>query len=100
MEKESEKLIEAKLREAIKKRGGIAFKFLSQFHRGMPDRLVLMPGGKAFFVETKSTGKKPELLQRKAHQDLRALGFDVYIIDSTAKVADLMQLLDLEKAGL
>lgn len=100
MEKESEKLIEAKLREAIKKRGGIAIKLLSQFHRGLPDRLLLLPGGKAFFVETKSTGKKPELLQRKAHQALRALGFDVFVIDTTAKVTDLMQLLDLERAGL
>lgn len=100
MEKESEKLIEAKLREAVKKRGGIAIKLLSQFHRGLPDRILLLPGGKAVFVETKSTGKKPGALQRKAHQTLRALGFDVYIIDSTKAVEDLMQLLDLERAGL
>lgn len=100
MEKESEKLIEAKLREATKKRGGIAIKLLSQFHRGLPDRILLLPGGKAIFVETKSTGKKPGALQRKAHQTLRALGFDVYIIDSTKAVEDLMQLLDLERAGL
>jgi len=100
MEKESEKLIEAKLREAAKKRGGIAIKLLSQFHRGLPDRLLLLPGGKAVFVETKSTGKKPGALQLKAHQMLRALGFDVYIIDSTKAVEDLMQLLDLERAGL
>lgn len=100
MEKESEKLIEAKLREAVKKRGGIAIKLLSQFHRGLPDRIILLPRGRVFFVETKSTGRTPTLLQRKSHQTLRALGFDVYIIDSTKAVEDLMQLLDLERAGL
>lgn len=98
--KESEKIIEAKLREAVKQRGGTALKFLSQFHRGMPDRLVLMPGGRAFFVELKSTGEKPRLLQQKAHEDLRRLGFSVYVIDSTEKLRDLMMLLDFEKAGL
>ena len=100
MEKESEKLIEAKLRDEIKKRDGIALKLLSQFHRGLPDRIVLLPRGRVFFVETKSTGRTPTLLQRKSHQTLRALGFHVWVVDSTEKVEHLMQLLDFEEAGL
>lgn len=98
--KESEKLIEAKLREAVKKRGGIAIKLLAQFHRGLPDRILLLPGGRAFFVELKSTGCKPGLLQTKAHEMLRSLGFSVYVIDTTYKVSELMRIIDLEGLGL
>ena len=98
--KESEKNIEAKLRDAIKRRGGTAIKILSQFHAGLPDRLVLLPGGRAFFVELKSTGCKPGLLQTKAHEMLRSLGFSVYVIDTTDKVSELMQIIDLESIGL
>ena len=98
--KESEKVLEAKLREAIKARGGRALKFLSQFHRGMPDRLVLLPKGRVFFVELKSTGRTPEPLQRKAHNDLRRLGFSVYVIDTTEKLQDLLMILDLEDAEI
>ena len=98
--KESEKVIEAKLREAVKQRGGVALKILSQYHAGLPDRLVLLPGSQAFFVETKSTGCKARLLQKKDHEMLRSLGFSVYVIDSTEAVSDLMQLIDLERLGL
>lgn len=95
--KESEKIIEVKLREAIKQRGGLALKILSQFHAGLPDRLVLLPEGRAFFVELKSTGEKPRLLQRKAHSVLQTLGFQVYVIDTTEKLQKLLNSIDTEK---
>ena len=61
----NEKLIERKLREGVKALGGLALKFSSPYHRGVPDRIVLMPGGRMYFVELKTTGKKPTLLQQK-----------------------------------
>lgn len=78
----NEKLTERKLREEIKKLGGLALKFSSPYHRGMPDRIVLMPEGKISFAEIKTTGKKPTELQKKAISELRALGFKAEIIDS------------------
>lgn len=78
----NEKLIERKLREGVKASGGLALKFSSPYHRGIPDRIVLMPGGRTYFVELKTTGKKPTLLQRKAIGELRELGFDARIIDN------------------
>lgn len=56
----NEKLLERKLREEVKKLGGIALKFTSPFYTGMPDRIILMPGAKTRFVELKSPGKKPK----------------------------------------
>lgn len=78
----NEKLIEKKLREEVKKLGGLALKFSSPYHRGIPDRIVLMPGGCTSFAEIKTTGKKPTLLQEKAIAELRAMGFKAEVIDS------------------
>lgn len=77
----NEKLIERKLREGVKSSGGVALKFSSPYHRGIPDRIVLMPGGKVSFAEIKTTGKKPTPLQVKAIEMLRGLGFKVEVID-------------------
>lgn len=78
----NEKLIERKLREAVKKMGGIALKFESSYHTGMPDRIVLMPGGRVSFAEIKTTGKKPTPLQAIQIARLKKLGFKVGVIDS------------------
>lgn len=72
---ESEKTLERKLRKEVEKRGGQALKLMSQLHRGLPDRLILMPGGRTYFAEIKTTGKKPTELQRHCHGQLRSLGF-------------------------
>lgn len=44
-----EKEIEKKLTLEVKKRGGLAVKFVSPGFDGMPDRIVLMPEGKMAF---------------------------------------------------
>jgi len=56
-----EKTIEQKLNTDAKKRGGLALKFVSPSFDGMPDRIVLLPGGHIGFVEVKAPGKKPAL---------------------------------------
>lgn len=78
----NEKLIERKLRESVKKLGGLALKFSSPYHRGMPDRIILMPENRIAFAELKTTGKKPTELQKKAIAELRAMGFKAEVIDS------------------
>lgn len=78
----NEKLIEKKIREGVKKLGGQAIKLVSPSFTGLPDRLVLMPGGRTWFVEIKSTGKKPSPRQKVVIEWLRKLGFTVFIIDT------------------
>ena len=58
-----EKEIEQKLVRAVKAAGGICPKFVSPGMDGMPDRLILMPGGHMAFAELKAPGKKPRPLQ-------------------------------------
>jgi len=86
----SEKVLERKLREATKRLGGIAVKIGSPSFTGLPDRLVLLPGGRIWFVEMKSTGKKPSPRQLVVHALLRRLGFTVWVIDSETLLNDFL----------
>jgi hypothetical protein len=81
-----EKDLERKLVEAVKAAGGIAPKFVSPGFNGMPDRLVLLPGGKIAFVEVKGYGMKPRPLQIKRHEMLQQLGFKVYVLDDKRQI--------------
>lgn len=92
--KESEKTLEARLVREIEARGGMALKYTSQFHRGIPDRICLLPGGLSVFVELKSTGKKPTKLQQHAMEQLDRMGHPNCVIDSTEKLNELLQILD------
>ena len=76
-----ESKIERALVDAVKKQGGIAFKFISQTMNGVPDRLVLLPGRQIGFVELKAPGKQLRLLQKKRKAQLEALGFPVFVVD-------------------
>jgi len=78
-ERMREKITEQKLTKAVKNMGGIAPKFVSPGFDGMPDRIVLLPGGHIGFVEVKAPGEKPRPLQLARHGLLRRLGFKVYL---------------------
>ena len=86
--KESE--IEKKLVRKVKAKGGIAPKFVSPSYAGMPDRLVLLPGGVFAFAELKAPGMKPRPLQVARHRTLRDLGFKVYVIDGTEQIEEML----------
>ena len=92
--KESEKTLEARLVREIEARGGMALKYTSQFHRGIPDRICLLPGGLSVFVELKSTGKKPTKLQQHALERLDQMGHPNCGIDCTEDLEKLLQILD------
>lgn len=85
-----EKQIEQKLTLMVKKAGGIALKFVSPSFAGMPDRLVLLPGGVFAFAELKAPGMKPRALQVARHRMLRELGFKVYVIDGIEQIGGML----------
>jgi len=85
-----EKEIELQLARAVKKKGGRAVKFISPGFDGMPDRLVLLPGGKCGFVEVKAPGKRLRALQRVRHEMLKALGFKAYVLDAKEKIEEII----------
>ena len=85
-----ESTIERRLVTEAVKRGGFAPKFVSPGLDGVPDRLLLFPGGKLAFVEVKAPGEKPRPLQRRRIDQLTALGFRVYVLDSKEQIGEIM----------
>jgi len=77
-----EKVIEDKLRKAVKEKGGLCLKFVSPGFDGVPDRIILMPGGIMAFAELKAPGKKLRPLQERRKRQLESLGFSVFCIDN------------------
>lgn len=76
-----ERTIERSLVTHVKQMGGMALKFVSPGLAGVPDRLVLLPGGRCAFVELKAPGKTLRPLQAFRQKQLEALGFPYYVVD-------------------
>lgn len=81
-----ESSIERRLVNGIKKVGGQALKFTSPGHAGVPDRLVILPGGRIIFVELKTETGALSPLQIETHNKLRSLGCDVRTLYGSAYV--------------
>ena len=75
-----EKDVERYLRSEIEKLGGLCLKFVSPGNAGVPDRLVILPGGRVWFVEVKTDGGRVRPLQRWWQKKLRAVGIPSLII--------------------
>lgn len=93
-EETSEKVFERELSKFVEERGGMAVKLLSQFIKGLPDRMFLLPGGVVVFVEFKSTGKKPTKIQEYIHKRIQALGFPVLVVDSVEAYGLVEKIID------
>lgn len=65
-------------------------KFTSPGLDGVPDRLLLFPGGRMAFVEVKASGEKMRPLQERRAAQLRALGFRVYCLDNVNQIGGIL----------
>jgi hypothetical protein len=54
--------------------------------RNDPDRLVMLPGGRVYFVELKRPGEEARDGQAREHKRLRDMGFDVAVLDTKEAV--------------
>lgn len=91
--------IETKLRQMVERHGGKCLKWVCPGWRGVPDRIILLPGGRIIFVETKRPkGGRIDPLQRKWREWLIALGFSHYFVHDEALIASL-ELVILDVLG-
>ena len=72
--------IEKILVDEIRKMGGRAFKWVSPGNDGVPDRIVVLPGYPAIFVEMKTVTGKLTSLQRIQIDRLQKMGQDVRVL--------------------
>lgn len=76
-----EKDLEAKLCKEIRFMGGYALKWICPSFAGVPDRIILLPGGRVAFAEMKRPkGSKVAPLQKYWRRVLLGLGFRHYMI--------------------
>lgn len=93
MDKNSEKYLERELTKSVGAIGGMNIKIHNPYHRGLPDRLVILPDGGICWVELKSKGKKPTKLQAVAHAELRKRRQEVFVIDSYDELIKFQKLI-------
>ena len=86
-----ENRVENYLKKKVEKLGGKAFKWAPVGVVGVPDRMVLLPGGRIIFIELKAPGKKARKLQEYRAKQLRELGFQVECLDTIEKIDELLK---------
>ena len=85
-----EKVVEKYLNDTVKHLGGLSLKFAPFILNGIPDRLILLKFGKSAYFELKRHGKIPTPLQLERHNQLRELGYLVYVADSKLSVIECL----------
>jgi len=91
--KKSEREIEAYLIRSVKNKNGLCMKWTSPGNAGVPDRIIIIPGGKVYFVELKAEGKRENLslLQKNFIRKLKSLNCDVRVIASFKEVDNFIK---------
>ena len=75
-----ERDIEEWLVRQVRELGGIADKFVSPGNPGVPDRLIIIPGGHVIFVELKTEIGRMSNIQKWQRERYRKMGADFRII--------------------
>lgn len=86
-----ERDVEAYLGKSVRRLGGKSLKFIPDEENGMPDRLVLLPGGVSVWVELKNgETEKARKLQQLQHKRLRDLGQIVEVGQTKEQIDQLL----------
>ena len=90
-----EKELERKLVRGVRSRHGLCMKRVCPGNRGVPDRIVLMPGGRVYFIEMKRPGRsKTDPLQEYWARTLRRMGFKTWLIHSLEELSETLRMIE------
>lgn len=85
--------VEKHLVQKTQECGGICLKFISPGIAGVPDRIIILPGGKIGFAEMKAPGRRPRRLQRNVLRKMHQLGCRVCVIDNLESAENFIRRL-------
>ena len=91
--------IESILVSEIRREGGKAYKWVSPGNSGVPDRIIIMPGGRISFVELKTEVGRPTGLQWAQIRRLSQMGCDVEVVAGLRGVYDWLRRHDMPNAA-
>jgi hypothetical protein len=100
VKKDLESKIEQEFRLAVKRMGGAAYKFVSPGNSGVPDRLVVLPGGIIGFVELKRPGERLRKQQVLRIHKLQELGCFAAVVNDLDQIRPTLRRLQSFRAGL
>lgn len=69
--------IERRMGEMVTRRGGLYYKFVSPGQPGVPDRIIVVPGGQCVFVELKTEVGRLSNIQKWQIERMKKMGLDV-----------------------
>lgn len=81
-----EEQVETFLKERVLRAGGRTYKVIPST-AGLPDRLVVFPGGRIHLVELKQKDGEVSPIQHHRHEELASLGVQVVVLWSISQVA-------------
>ena len=87
-----ERRIENRIKRAVESIGGLAVKQAGT--AGMPDRLIILPGGRHLWLELKAKGGRLSKLQELAIARLRAMGCEVDVVTGPVEAEDYIARLE------
>lgn len=89
-----ENAVERYLHQKIVALGGTTRKWVSPGHVGVPDRIVIVPEGRVFFVEVKTDKGKLSVRQQRELDSLVTLGCDCHVVQGHNGVDAFIRGLD------
>lgn len=89
-----ESKIEASLVREVRKRGGLCYKFISPGNPGVPDRIVILPGGRTVYVELKTEIGRLSKVQRWQREEIQKRGADVRVLKGMDQVLEFLKEVD------
>ena len=86
-----ERDIEKKMLNAVRKMGGEAFKWVSPGNDGVPDRIVMLPGGRLIFVELKADRGRLSPVQKIQIRRIQKLGQEVEVVQGMDGLEEFLE---------
>lgn len=87
----SEKAIERYLIDKVEALGGICLKYHNANAIGFPDRICLLPNGRALWIELKSCGQRLRTIQQLRINQLTRLGHAAHVCDSRDAIDKILE---------
>ena len=86
-----ESTIEARLAREVRKLGGLCYKVTSPGAPGVPDRIIILPGGLVVFVELKTEIGRLAKIQKWQIEELRKRGANVRVLKGMDQVLAFLE---------